>query len=106
VAETDEAALTIARRAYPLWHDSFTYLFRRHGRSMRLPRPEAYDTLMQIGQGVAGSPATVTAWLRDQVEQTGANYIVGQFAFGDLSFEECRRSITLFAERVMPALRS
>jgi alkanesulfonate monooxygenase SsuD/methylene tetrahydromethanopterin reductase-like flavin-dependent oxidoreductase (luciferase family) len=105
VAETDDAALKMARRAYPVWHASFTWLFRRHGRSMRLPRPDDFDTLMRVGQGVAGSPATVTAWLRDQVAQTGANYIVGQFAFGDLTLDECRRSVTLFAERVMPALR-
>jgi alkanesulfonate monooxygenase SsuD/methylene tetrahydromethanopterin reductase-like flavin-dependent oxidoreductase (luciferase family) len=106
VAETDDAALAMARRAYPVWHASFTYLFRKHGRTMRLPRPDDFDTLMQVGQGIAGTPATVTAWLREQVDQTGANYIVGQFAFGDLSLEECRRSITLFAEQVMPALRA
>jgi alkanesulfonate monooxygenase SsuD/methylene tetrahydromethanopterin reductase-like flavin-dependent oxidoreductase (luciferase family) len=106
VAESDDAALRMARRAYPVWHASFTWLFRRHGRSMRLPRPDDFDTLMGVGQGVAGSPVTVTAWLRDQIAQTGANYIVGQFAFGDLALDECRRSVTLFAEQVMPALRS
>jgi alkanesulfonate monooxygenase SsuD/methylene tetrahydromethanopterin reductase-like flavin-dependent oxidoreductase (luciferase family) len=105
LAETDDAALALARRAYPVWHASFTWLFRRHSRSMRLPRPDDFDTLMRIGQGVAGAPATVIAWLRDQVEQTGANYIAGQFAFGDLTLDECRRSITLFVEQVMPALR-
>ena len=104
VAETDDAALNIARRAYPIWHASFTWLFRRHGRNIpRHARPDDFDT--QRGQGVAGKPATVIAWLRDQVAQTGANYIVGQFAFGDLTSDECRRSITLFAEQVMPALR-
>jgi hypothetical protein len=51
------------------------------------------------------SPATVTAQLRKQVEATGANYIIGQFSFGDLTLDECRRLITLFAEHVMPASR-
>ncbi|MPZ59001.1 MAG: LLM class flavin-dependent oxidoreductase [Rhizobiales bacterium] len=105
VAETDDAALAMARRAYPIWHASFTYLFRLHGRAMRHARPDDFDTLVKVGQGIAGSSATVIARLREQVEETGANYIVGQFAFGDLTLNECRRSITLFAEQVMPALR-
>jgi len=106
VAETDAAALAMARRAYPIWHASFTYLFRRHGRSMRHARPDDFDTLMARGQGIAGTPATIIAWLREQVAQTGANYIVGQFAFGDLTLKETLRSIELFARECMPALRS
>ena len=106
VAETDEAALAMARRAYPIWHASFTYLFRKHGRAMRHARPDDYDTLIARGQGVAGTPATVAAQLREQVQATGANYFVGQFSFGNLTLDECRRSITLFAEEVMPALRT
>jgi alkanesulfonate monooxygenase SsuD/methylene tetrahydromethanopterin reductase-like flavin-dependent oxidoreductase (luciferase family) len=104
VAQTEREALALARRAYPKWHASFTYLFRRHGRAMRHPRPDDFDTLMRVGQGVAGTPEQVAAALRQQVAETGANYLVGQFTFGDLTFAEASRSITLFAERVMPAL--
>src|SRR5262249_39905102 len=32
VAPTDAEALALARRAYLVWHASFTHLFRRHGR--------------------------------------------------------------------------
>jgi hypothetical protein len=32
--------------------------------------------------------------------------MVGQFTFGDLTREECLRSISLFADEVMPALRA
>ena len=32
--------------------------------------------------------------------------MVGQFTFGDLTLAECLRSIDLFAEHVMPALRA
>jgi alkanesulfonate monooxygenase SsuD/methylene tetrahydromethanopterin reductase-like flavin-dependent oxidoreductase (luciferase family) len=105
VADTDEAALALARRAYPKWHHSFTYLFRIHGRSQQHPRPAGFDALMAVGQGVAGAPSTVLAYLRSQLAQTGTNYVVGQFAFGDLSLDECRRSVELFARHVMPALR-
>ena len=53
---------------------------------------------------MAGSPETVRNWLSAQVEETGVNYIVGQFAFGDLSASECENSVRLFATHVMPAL--
>jgi alkanesulfonate monooxygenase SsuD/methylene tetrahydromethanopterin reductase-like flavin-dependent oxidoreductase (luciferase family) len=105
VAETDAAALDAARRAYVVWHRSFTHLFRLHGRTPHHPRPADFDGVMKSGQGIAGSPATVRDALRAQIEATGANYVVGQFAFGDLTLPECLRSVELFAADVMPALR-
>jgi hypothetical protein len=48
----------------------------------------------------------VTASLQAQLAETGCNYIVGQFAFGDLTRDECLRSIGLFADEVMPVLRA
>jgi alkanesulfonate monooxygenase SsuD/methylene tetrahydromethanopterin reductase-like flavin-dependent oxidoreductase (luciferase family) len=105
VAPTDAEALRLARRAYERWHASFTYLFRLHGRSQAHPRPADFDTLMGRGQGVAGTPATVTRSLRDQLDETGCNYVVGQFAFGDLPLADTLRSVALFTDEVMPALR-
>ena len=106
VAPTDAEALALARRAYPVWHASFTYLFRRHGRSQAHPRPATFDLVMERGQGIAGSPQTVAEVLGAQLAETGCNYMVGQFTFGDLTREECQRSIGLFADKVMPALRA
>ncbi len=102
VAETDAAARAIAGRAYPVWHKSFTHLGRQHHRINRHPRPPTFEELAAVGQGVAGSPATVIAFLRQQAEETGSNYIVGQFAFGDLSLTETLNSIDLFGRKVMP----
>jgi hypothetical protein len=48
----------------------------------------------------------MTRWLRAQLDETQTNYVVGQFAFGDLNPEECRRSVELFAQHVMPMLKS
>jgi alkanesulfonate monooxygenase SsuD/methylene tetrahydromethanopterin reductase-like flavin-dependent oxidoreductase (luciferase family) len=104
VADTDAAALAIARRAYPRWHDSFTFLHRKHGRLNAHPRPATFEGLTEVGQGVAGAPATVAAFLRRELNETGSNYCVCQFAFGDLSDAEIRRSIELFGRDVMPAL--
>ena len=59
VAETDAAALALARRAYPKWYQSFTHLRRLHGGINAHPRPSTFDGLVEAGQGVAGSPLTV-----------------------------------------------
>jgi alkanesulfonate monooxygenase SsuD/methylene tetrahydromethanopterin reductase-like flavin-dependent oxidoreductase (luciferase family) len=106
VAPTDAEALALARRAYPVWHASFTHLFRRHGRSQAHPRPATFDLVRERGQGIAGAPATVADFLGKQLHHTLCNYMVGQFAFGDLTLQECLRSIGLFADQVMPALRA
>lgn len=105
VAETDSEALALARRAYPKWHRSFNYLFEMHNMVPSIPRPPDWDTLHHIGKGIAGSPRTVASYLEDQFRAAGATYLVGQFAFGDLTLAECLRSVGLFTEHVMPALR-
>ena len=105
VAETDDKALEIARRAYPAWHRGFTHLFRVLGRMARHPRPDTWDELARQGKGIAGSPATVAAMLGDQLSTSLCNYCVTQIAFGDLTLAEMENSVTLFAKEVMPELR-
>jgi alkanesulfonate monooxygenase SsuD/methylene tetrahydromethanopterin reductase-like flavin-dependent oxidoreductase (luciferase family) len=107
VGETDAEAMAIARRAYPRWFDSFTLLSRKVGRMSPIAtRSDTFDALMNDdGKGIAGSPETVTAFLREQLAATGATYLVGQFAFGELTLDETLRSIDLFSRHVMPALR-
>ena len=105
VAPTDAEAMALARRAYVVWHASFTHLFRRHGRAQAHPRPATFDLVIERGQGIAGTPGTVAEALAAQLDATRCNYLVGQFAFGDLTCGEALRSITLFADEVMPVLR-
>lgn len=105
VAETDAKAQAIARRAYPHWHAGFTHLFRALGRSMNHPRPDTWDKLHDQGKGIAGSPASVAAFLKQQLTSSQCNYCVGQFAFGDQSLDELQNSVTLFSQQVMPQLR-
>ena len=107
VAETDAAALATARRAYLRWRASFTYLHEMHGTQPASSlRAEDFDQLVEQCQAIAGSPQTVLAFLKPQIEDSGCNYVVGQFAFGDLSFDEMLRSVELFSRDVMPALRA
>jgi len=46
----------------------------------------------------------VRSFLQSQLDESAANYLVGQFAFGDLSLEESLRSVELFAKHVMPKM--
>ena len=107
VADTDGEAMAIARRAYLRWRASFTYLHEKHGTVPASPlRAESFDALIGQGQAIAGSPETVRAFLAAQIADSGANYIVGQLCFGDLTLDEMLRSVELFAGQVMPALRA
>ena len=105
VAETDEAALAIARRAYPRWRDSFRWLFARHGAEPRSSAsiPPTFDELVALDNGIAGSPATVRDFIAAEIEATGANYLLSWFAFGDMTLAESLRSLELFSREVMPA---
>ena len=104
MAENDQEALTIARRAYPVWHNHFYFLFYLLGGTPAHPRPVEFDKMMALGQAVAGSPDKVRAFLQAQLDESAANYLVGQFAFGDLSLEESLRTVELFKNEVMGKL--
>jgi alkanesulfonate monooxygenase SsuD/methylene tetrahydromethanopterin reductase-like flavin-dependent oxidoreductase (luciferase family) len=107
VAGDNVSALAIARRAYARWLASFNYLHHMHGTQPLLgARPDNFDLLMQNGLGIAGTPEKVLEFLAAQLQDSGANYLVGQLAFGDLTLDEMLRSIALFAGEVMPALRA
>ena len=105
VAEDDDTALRIARRAYPVWHDSFNWLFRRHNAPLpRHQRPADFDGMAAQGRAIAGSPQTVAAFLADRLSVSSVSYLVGQHVFGDLTPDEATRSVELFASDVMPVL--
>ncbi len=106
VGKTDAEAMRLASRAYRPWHDSFTFLPRLRRRGQMHPRPPEFEALMACGQGVAGSPATVRELLAGQMDETGCNYLVGQFTFGDMTLQESLQSIALFVNEVMPGLRA
>lgn len=105
VADTDEAALAIARRAYPRWRGSFRWLFARHGTEPRVIDiyPPTFDELMALDNGIAGSPDTVRRFIAAEVEANRCNYFVPQMVFGDITLAEALRSIELFSKEIMPA---
>jgi alkanesulfonate monooxygenase SsuD/methylene tetrahydromethanopterin reductase-like flavin-dependent oxidoreductase (luciferase family) len=105
VADSDQAAIALARRAYQCWHASFYRLFELHGtRPHNATYPETFDLAQDQGYAVAGTPDTVREALAAQIKTAGINYLVCRFAFGDLTLIEARHSLNLFARHVMPAL--
>jgi len=105
VANTDAEALAIARRAYPRWRNSFRWLFQRHGAEPRITGlyPETFDGLMELDNGIAGSPETVRQFIEAEVAANNCNYFVPQMVFGSMTLKEALRSIELFAKEIMPA---
>ncbi len=108
VADTDAEALRIARRAYPRWQDSFHWLWKRHGAAPRIGAlyPPTWDELQALGNGIAGSPATVRDFIAADIRETGINYFLSWLAFGEITRDEALHSTTLFGSDVMPAFKS
>ena len=105
IADNQKEALAAARRAYPIWHRHFYYLYYLKGGKPAHPRPDTFEKMMDIGHATAGDPEDVTKFLQAQVHESAVNYLVGQFAFGDLSLAESLRSVELFRKHVMPKLK-
>jgi alkanesulfonate monooxygenase SsuD/methylene tetrahydromethanopterin reductase-like flavin-dependent oxidoreductase (luciferase family) len=105
LAEREDEALAIARRAYRRWFASFMQLWRKHDRPpVGVNYPPEIDGFLADGRAVVGTPDTVRAKLQAQLEEAGVNYLGCRFAFGDLSLAESLRSVELFARQVMPQL--
>jgi alkanesulfonate monooxygenase SsuD/methylene tetrahydromethanopterin reductase-like flavin-dependent oxidoreductase (luciferase family) len=50
---------------------------------------------------IAGSPASIRAYM-DEYLETGANYFVCGFQWGDLTHQQAMQSVELFAREIMP----
>jgi alkanesulfonate monooxygenase SsuD/methylene tetrahydromethanopterin reductase-like flavin-dependent oxidoreductase (luciferase family) len=106
VAANEKEAIDAARRAYLLWRRSFYHLYRLRGGAPAHERPESFDEIIDAGLGIAGTAQTVASFLRAQLTESHCTYLVGQFAFGDLSLDESLRSVELFTTRIMPGLKT
>jgi alkanesulfonate monooxygenase SsuD/methylene tetrahydromethanopterin reductase-like flavin-dependent oxidoreductase (luciferase family) len=105
VAPTDAQARELATAAYACWHRSFFHLFRRYTTNSSHHKAPDLAAAVAAGTAIVGSPDTVAAALREQFAASGFTYLLGQFAFGDLAFDDTVRSIELFARHVLPVVR-
>jgi alkanesulfonate monooxygenase SsuD/methylene tetrahydromethanopterin reductase-like flavin-dependent oxidoreductase (luciferase family) len=106
LADTEEKALEIGRRAYRRWWKSFMHLWHKHNTAPgNVNYPPELDGQIADGRAIATTPAKALEILRSQLAESGANYMVCRFAFGDLTLSESTRSLELFQRHVMPGLR-
>lgn len=101
VAETDAEADRIARPARDKWYEQLEWLTERNVHRGTFNTPD-FDAAVKEGRVVVGAPATVRSEIARQVAETGIDYMVCQFAFGDLAHEQALRSLQLFAAEVTP----
>ena len=107
MAETDKEALETARPAYRHWRASFLKLWDKHNMRPANPYaifPEEFDEAEASGRAVAGAPAKVRDFLARDLSDSGVNYLLCRFAFGNLTRAEMERSIGLFTRHVMGEL--
>jgi len=105
IADTDQEAMKLARRAYARWFESFIFLWRLHDTTPPFTTyTEDFDAVLKNGQAIVGSPDTVRETIAAQAKEVGLNYFLLRFAFGDLTLEESMHSVDLFASLVQPAL--
>jgi alkanesulfonate monooxygenase SsuD/methylene tetrahydromethanopterin reductase-like flavin-dependent oxidoreductase (luciferase family) len=108
VADSDEQALAIARRAWKVHQDYFfaTEVRNQGARMQRTPESDNVEVRTEMGRVVAGAPDAVRAALERFLDAAGPGhtYLVGAFQWGDMTHAEAMRSLQLYATEVMPAL--
>ena len=105
VAETDDEAMGVARRAYRRWFESINLLWRKYDVPSPLDGvlPEDFADWHAAGAGFAGTPAKAIEYVAAQEEEAGINYFCADLIFGDITFEEASRTVELFESEIIPA---
>lgn len=109
VAETEDAAIRIAKPAFEYHLASLNYLRKLHNSMefttrLNVQRGQNFEECVKNGMVIAGSPAQVTEAIARQTREMGINYLLTYLFFGTMSFADAERSLELFATRVMPAI--
>jgi len=102
VADNDEEAHEVAKRAYASWFKSNDELWRAFG-AESLHFPSSYEAAIERGQLICGAPESVRTQLLKHATESGVNYLVCRLAFGDIPVERVLNSVDLLRKEVMPA---
>jgi len=101
VADSDDEALAMARAAHEDWFRSITKLWHDHD-DHTYDEFFAWEPSIQGETILFGTPARVREQIARLLEVSGCNYVIGAFAWGNLSHEQTLRSLRLFTAEVMP----
>lgn len=104
VADTDAEAQAIARPAYLYWYNSLVKLWREF-RALPMAFTGDLDVAQERDSAIVGSPETVRQEMARHIDESTCNYFSLSFAYGTLTHAQALRSLTLFAQEVMPALQ-
>jgi alkanesulfonate monooxygenase SsuD/methylene tetrahydromethanopterin reductase-like flavin-dependent oxidoreductase (luciferase family) len=102
VGETDQQAKERGTFGAKGFYESLVYLWRKFNATHM-----TLEEVMRSSEATlfAGTPATVRARIQADLEESGANYFVPRFAYGNLTHEESVRSLELFTKEVMPHIQ-
>ena len=101
IAPTDEEAVAEARTAWKAWCDNINYLWNV-GNSDNLKWLYDFDAMLADEKIIAGSPQTVKEQVWRAIEDSGINYFISVFAWGNIPHKNAMRSMKYFVEEVMP----
>lgn len=109
VADTQEEAERLAKPAFEYHLASLNYLRVKHGSAeftgrLNVRRGENFEACVKGGMAIAGTPDYVAETIAKQTETLGINYLLTYLLFGTLPFAAARRSLELFATKVMPKI--
>ena len=90
-----------AREAWTAWFSNINYLWNVFN-SDNLDRMRDFDSLHSQEKIIAGSPQTVKEQVWRAINESGINYFISIFAWGNIPHEKALRSMKYFVEEVMP----
>ncbi|HMI71374.1 MAG TPA: LLM class flavin-dependent oxidoreductase, partial [Solirubrobacteraceae bacterium] len=105
VAETEDEAMSTARRAYRPWFQNLNHLWRKYDVPSPLDGvlPEDFADWHEMRGGFAGTPEQARDYIAAEMDEAGINYFCADLAFGDITFEEASRTVEHFEREIIPA---
>ncbi|MBO0682406.1 MAG: LLM class flavin-dependent oxidoreductase [Candidatus Dormibacteraeota bacterium] len=109
VRRTEEEALAVARRAWPVFARNWAATSLRTPDGRVVPEQPDFDLVVQEGDRLlVGTPSTVTRYLEPVVEgfrDRPTFYFAPAVQWGDITYQEALESLELLAAEVFPTLR-
>jgi len=105
VAPTDKEALEEVREPFGAWREHITHLGRRVSTADNSVGNDEMTKRIDQGTLIVGSPETVAKKVNQMIEETGINYFLGVFSYGNMAKDKAIRSMDLFAREVIPAVK-
>ena len=105
VAPSDRQALEEVREPFGVWREHITHLGRRVSTADNSVGEDEMTKRIDQGTLIVGSPETVTKKVSQMIEETGINYFLGVFSYGNMANDKAIRSMDLFAREVIPAVK-